>query len=136
MLTNACSQKRKCQSELVAALQRAWSHLGMSCFLCGWCSVSRLPLIKEECLSSHSSYLKAYIDAFKLFQLAKSSHYKMFIQTFLMLRFYTTCGNTTCDNYPSTLTCFWRCTVEALPKTVLSDIKLVSGFVQGQAKEN
>jgi len=50
---HAWSQKRKWQSELMAALQRAQSHLGMSVdpvrprvgSLCGWCSSSRLPLI-------------------------------------------------------------------------------------------
>lgn len=106
---HACSQKRKWKSELTAALPRAWPHLGMSSFLCGWRSVSRLPLIDEEGLfSCFSGLLKECIDFLTITTCLKVSVMKCFskLSCFSELILPGPCGY-----YQSTLACLWRNTV-------------------------
>lgn len=72
----------------MAALQRMRPHLGMSCFLCRWHSVSGLSLINEECLFCHFPVmLESYFHVIQLFQLKKFHLWNMERNTFQILQF-------------------------------------------------
>lgn len=71
-------------------LQAAWSQLGMSCFLWGWCGVSQLPHKLGMSAQPLFWLTKGNIDVFQLFQLAKSFSYEMLLQTYLFVRLCTT----------------------------------------------
>lgn len=71
----------------MSPLQGAWSQLGMSSFLWGWCGVTRFP--HKWGMSAQPLFwlTKGNRD---VFQLAKSFSYEMLLQTFLFVRLCTT----------------------------------------------